>query len=67
MDNRRIVVLYQGKTFEFEKPMTVKKLLDELRLNPVEHLVQVDGKLYTEDRTIKLGSQVVIHKVTSTG
>lgn len=67
MDNRRIVVVYQGKTFEFEKPTTVKQLLNELRLNPLEHLVQVDGKLYTEDRTIKPGSRVVIHKVTSTG
>ncbi|MGB9789725.1 ubiquitin family protein [Thermotoga caldifontis] len=67
MDNRRIVVVYQGRTFEFEKPMTVKQLLSELRLNPLEHLVQVDGKLYTEDRTIRCGSQVVIHRVTSAG
>ncbi|KAF2957448.1 sulfur transfer protein involved in thiamine biosynthesis [Thermotoga sp. Ku-13t] len=67
MDNRRIVVVYQGRTFEFEKSMTVKQLLNELRLNPLEHLVQVDGKLYTEDRTIKPGSQVVIRRVTSAG
>lgn len=66
MDNR-IIVIYQGKNFEFEKPLTVRKLLSELRLNPLEHLVQVDGKLYTEDRIIKLGSSVVIHKVTSAG
>ena len=44
MDNRRIVVLYQGKTIELEKSLTVKQLLKELRLNPLEHLVQVDGK-----------------------
>ncbi|WP_448523301.1 hypothetical protein [Pseudothermotoga sp.] len=67
MDNRRIVVFYQGKTIELEKSLTVKQLLKELRLNPLEHLVQVDGKLYTEDRIIKLGSRIVIHKVTSAG
>ncbi|WP_448521108.1 hypothetical protein [Pseudothermotoga sp.] len=67
MDNRRVTVFYQGKTIELEKSLTVKQLLKELRLNPLEHLVQVDGKLYTEDRVIKLGSRVIIHKVTSAG
>jgi sulfur carrier protein len=67
VDNRRIVVFYQGKTIELEKSLTVKQLLKELRLNPLEHLVQVDGKLYTEDRIIKLGSRVIIHRVTSAG
>ncbi|WP_448531540.1 hypothetical protein [Pseudothermotoga sp.] len=67
MDNRRIVVFYQGKTIELEKSLTVKQLLKELRLNPLEHLVQVDGKLYTEDRIIELGSRVIIHRVTSAG
>ncbi|WP_448517194.1 hypothetical protein [Pseudothermotoga sp.] len=60
-------MFYQGKTIELEKSLTVKQLLKELRLNPLEHLVQVDGKLYTEDRVIKLGSRVIIHKVTSAG
>jgi len=55
VDNRRIVVFYQGKTIELEKSLTVKQLLKELRLNSLEHLVQVDGKLYTEDRIIELG------------
>jgi sulfur carrier protein len=67
VDNRRIVVFYQGKTIELEKSLTVKQLLKELRLNPLEHLVQVDGKLYTEDRIIELGSRVIIHRVTSAG
>lgn len=67
MDSRRIVVFYQGKTIELEKSLTVKQLLKELRLNPLEHLVQVDGKLYTEDRIIELGSRVIIHRVTSAG
>lgn len=67
MDNRRIVVFYQGKTIELEKSLTVKQLLKELRLNSLEHLVQVDGKLYTEDRIIELGSRVIIHRVTSAG
>jgi sulfur carrier protein len=67
VDSRRIVVFYQGKTIELEKSLTVKQLLKELRLNPLEHLVQVDGKLYTEDRIIELGSRVIIHRVTSAG
>jgi sulfur carrier protein len=67
VDNRRIVVFYQGKTIELEKSLTVKQLLKELRLNLLEHLVQVDGKLYTEDRIIELGSRVIIHRVTSAG
>lgn len=67
MDNRRIIVLYQGKMIELEKSLTVKQLLKELRLNPLEHLVQVDGKLYTEDRLIRVGSRVIIHRVTSAG
>jgi sulfur carrier protein len=67
VDNRRIVVFYQGKTIELEKSLTVKQLLKELRLNPLEHLVQVDGKLYTEDSIIELGSRVIIHRVTSAG
>jgi sulfur carrier protein len=67
VDNRRIVVFYQGKTIELEKSLTVKQLLKELRLNSLEHLVQVDGKLYTEDRIIELGSRVIIHRVTSAG
>ncbi|MBC7123065.1 MAG: hypothetical protein H5T94_07530 [Pseudothermotoga sp.] len=52
---------------ELEKSLTVKQLLKELRLNPLEHLVQVDGKLYTEDRLIRVGSRVIIHRVTSAG
>jgi len=60
-------VFYQGKTIELEKSLTVKQLLKELRLNSLEHLVQVDGKLYTEDRIIELGSRVIIHRVTSAG
>ncbi len=60
-------VIYQGKGYHFEKSLTVRELLKKLNLNPEEHVVVVDGQVYTEDRVIKKGSEVVIHKVTSAG
>ncbi|MEJ5229180.1 MAG: hypothetical protein WHT65_04180 [Pseudothermotoga sp.] len=62
-----ITVLYQGKTYEFDRPLAVKDILKKLSLNSEEHVVVVDGEIYTEDRTVKVGSSVVIHKVTSAG
>lgn len=60
-------VRYQEKVYDFEKSVTVREILKELNLNPEEHVVVVDGQIYTEDRVIKRGSQVVIYKVTSAG
>jgi len=62
-----IAVLYQGKTYEFERSLTVKDILKKLSLNSEEHVVVVDDEIYTEDRIVKIGSRVVIHKVTSAG
>ncbi|ANE42281.1 sulfur transfer protein involved in thiamine biosynthesis [Fervidobacterium ngatamarikiense] len=42
-------------------------LLKKLGLNPEEHLIIVDGELYTEDRVIKKDKEVKIVKVTSSG
>ncbi|MFN4189787.1 MAG: MoaD/ThiS family protein [Pseudothermotoga sp.] len=60
-------VIYQGMVYDFEKSLTVREVLKKLNLNPEEHVVVVDGQVYTEDRVIKKGSEVVIHKVTSAG
>ncbi|MGJ8454103.1 MoaD/ThiS family protein [Pseudothermotoga sp. U03pept] len=62
-----ITVLYQGKIYEFERSLTVKEILKKLGLNSEEHVVVVDDEIYTEDRIVKTGSRVVIHKVTSAG
>lgn len=60
-------VIYQEKVYEFEKSMPVREVLKKLNLNSEEHVVIVDGQIYTEDRVIKKGSQVVIRKVTTAG
>ncbi|HEY8543346.1 MAG TPA: hypothetical protein VIL29_13255 [Pseudothermotoga sp.] len=60
-------VIYQEKVYEFEKSISVREVLKKLNLNSEEHVVIVDGQIYTEDRVIRKGSQVVIRKVTSAG
>lgn len=60
-------IIYQGKVYEFEKSLKVREILKRLNLNFEEHVVVVNGQIYTEDRVIKKGSEVVIHKVTSAG
>ncbi len=62
-----ILVEYQGKSYRYEKPKRAIEILKDLNLNPLEHLVIVDGEIYTEDRVVKEGSKAVIKKVTSAG
>ncbi len=66
MDSR-ILVEYLGKTHEYDKSRRVIEILKDLNLNPLEHVVIVDGEIYTEDRVVRKGSRVVIKKVTSAG
>ncbi|WP_277601794.1 hypothetical protein [Fervidobacterium sp. 2310opik-2] len=42
-------------------------MLKRLNLNKEEHLIVVDGELYTEDRVIKKDKEVKLIKVTSSG
>ncbi|WP_448378751.1 hypothetical protein [Fervidobacterium sp.] len=60
-------VFYEFKTYEFDESMRGYDLLRKLGLNPEEHLIIVDGELYTEDRVIKKDKEVKIVKVTSSG
>ncbi|AFG35665.1 hypothetical protein QQE94_07495 [Fervidobacterium pennivorans subsp. shakshaketiis] len=60
-------VFYEFKTYEFDESMRGYDLLKKLGLNPEEHLIIVDGELYTEDRVIKKDKEVKIVKVTSSG
>ncbi|AMW33773.2 sulfur carrier protein [Fervidobacterium changbaicum] len=60
-------VYYEFKIYEFDESMRGYDLLKKLGLNPEEHLIIVDGELYTEDRVIKKDKEVKIVKVTSSG
>ncbi|MDM7320097.1 sulfur transfer protein involved in thiamine biosynthesis [Fervidobacterium sp. SC_NGM5_O18] len=60
-------VFYEFKIYEFNESMRGYDLLKKLGLNPEEHLIIVDGELYTEDRVIKKDKEVKIVKVTSSG
>ncbi|HOJ93818.1 MAG TPA: hypothetical protein PK390_01140 [Fervidobacterium nodosum] len=60
-------VYYEFKVYEFEESFRGYELLKRLNLNKEEHLIVVDGELYTEDRVIKKDKEVKIVKVTSSG
>ncbi|MEJ5257538.1 MAG: hypothetical protein WHS64_04730 [Fervidobacterium sp.] len=60
-------VFYEYQTFEFDESLRGYELLKKLGLNPEEHLIIVDGELYTEDRVIRKDKEVKIVKVTSSG
>ncbi|MGB9614510.1 MAG: hypothetical protein ACP5KD_00085 [Fervidobacterium sp.] len=60
-------VRYEFKTYEFDESLKGIELLKRLNLNPEEHLIIVDGEIYTEDRVIKKDREVTIVKVTSSG
>lgn len=62
-----MLVKYDYKTYQFDESMRGYELLKKLGLNPEEHLIIVDGELYTEDRVIKKDKEVLIVKVTSSG
>jgi len=47
--------------------MTVRKLLEELGLNPEAHIVIVDGQIKTPDITIDEASEVRIVRAVSGG
>jgi sulfur carrier protein len=66
VDNR-ITVNYQGRTYKFEGSIKVIDILKKLGLNSEEHVVLVNGEIYTEDRMVKIDSNVEIHRVTSAG
>uniref|UniRef100_A0A7C4VSU2 Thiamine biosynthesis protein ThiS n=1 Tax=Fervidobacterium thailandense TaxID=1008305 RepID=A0A7C4VSU2_9BACT len=62
-----MLVKYDYKTYQFDESMRGYELLKKLGLNPEEHLIIVDGELYTEDRVIRKDKEVLIVKVTSSG
>ncbi|HEY3275943.1 MAG TPA: MoaD/ThiS family protein [Syntrophorhabdaceae bacterium] len=60
-------VEYNGTVHEFEKPMTILKLLAHLSLNRESHLVVVNNKLVTEDSRLEKEDEVRLVRVISGG
>lgn len=60
-------VLYGRETYTFERPMTVKRLLEELDVVPEGVVVAVDGKLATRDVRVEADDEVEIVRAISGG
>jgi sulfur carrier protein ThiS len=60
-------VEYNGTIHEFEKPMTILKLLEQFALNRESHLVVVNNKLVTEDLRLEKDDEVRVIRVISGG
>lgn len=60
-------VEYDGTIHEFEKPMTILRLLEHLSLNRESHLVVVNNNLVTEDSRLEKGDEVRLIRVISGG
>ena len=60
-------VEWEGKVLEFDKSMTVLRLLEQLSLNREAYLVVVNNKLVTEDSRIEKNDGVKLIKVVSGG
>lgn len=56
-----------GKIYEFQKPILVSKLLEQLSLNRETHLVSVNGRLVTEDFRLAIDDEVKVIRVISGG
>jgi sulfur carrier protein ThiS len=60
-------VEWDGKSYEFVKPMLVARLLEELSLNRDAHLVVANNKLVTEDYRLEVHDDVKVIRVISGG
>jgi sulfur carrier protein ThiS len=60
-------VEWEGKNYEFEKPLQVLRLLEELSLSREAHLVIVNNKLVTEDQKLGIDDVVRVVRVISGG
>jgi sulfur carrier protein ThiS len=58
---------WDGKKYEFEKPMVVHRLLEELSLSKEAHLVVANNKLVTEDHKLEVTDDVRVIRVISGG
>ncbi len=60
-------VIYREHTWDFDEAMTVRQLLERLKLLPEAVLVVRDGVLLTEDQTVRPGETIKIVAVISGG
>ena len=60
-------VEYNGTIHEFEKSMTILKLLEQFSLNKESYLVVVNNKLVTEDLRLEKDDEVRLVRVISGG
>lgn len=60
-------VEYNCAITEFDKPMTILKLLEHFALNKESHLVVVNNKLVTEDLRLEKDDDVRLVRVISGG
>ena len=60
-------VEWDGKTAEFETPMTILKLMKTLSLNRETYIPVVDNKMVTEDYKVEKDSKVRFIRVVSGG
>jgi sulfur carrier protein ThiS len=58
---------WDGKKYEFEKPMVVHRLLEELSLSKEAHLVVANNRLVTEDHKLEADDDVRVIRVISGG
>jgi len=56
-----------GKTFEYNKPIAVYKLMEQLSLNKQTYLAVVNDRLVTEDYKAGKDDEVKFIKVVSGG
>ena len=60
-------VEWEGKAYEFEKPMAVSRLLEHFSLSRESHLVVVNDALVTEDYKLNMDDRVRVIRVVSGG
>jgi len=60
-------VEWENKVYEFNKPMLVSRLLEELSLSKEAHLVVANGSLITEDCKLGENDSVKLIRVSSGG
>lgn len=63
----RMKVEWDGKSYDIEKRMTGKKLLESFNLSREAHLIVANGKLTTEDQMLNTTDMVRIVRVISGG
>ena len=63
----KLRVVFRDRSWEFDRKMTVKRLLEEVGLLPENVLVLRNGTMVTEDQHLYPGDEVKIVAVISGG